>query len=60
MDKLIVSKGNGRNYYGYGFEANPIEILKVRGCFYVAVFKHFKLTPVGDALSKETFTLVEK
>lgn len=64
MDKkLIVSKGNGKNYYGFGFEENPIEILKVRGCFYVAKLKErwekFLLMPTGDALCEDEFTLVE-
>ena len=62
--KTIVSKGNWRNYYGYGFETNPIEILKVRGCFYVAKLKEWwenlLLMPTGDALKEETFTLIEK
>ena len=36
------------------------EVVKVRGCFYRAKFKHNELTAVGDALKKEEFTLVEK
>ena len=63
MEKQVVSKGNWRNYYGFWFEENPVEILKVRGCFYVAKLKlrweKFMLMPTGDALPKETFTLIE-
>ena len=58
---IIVSKGNGRNYYGYKDEnSSPVEVLKVRGGFHLAVYKHWTLTPVGDALTKESFTIVEK
>ena len=58
---IITSKGNGKNYYGYEDEnSSPVEVLKVRGSFYLAKFKHWKLTPVGDALTKNQFTIVEK
>lgn len=54
----LVSKNNGKNYYGYK-DGNILEVVKVRGCFYQAKYKHWTLTPVGDALRKEEFTLVE-
>lgn len=57
----IVSKGNGKNFYGFfEWKETPEEVLKVRGCFYLAKVKHNVLTPVGNALSKDTFTIVEK
>lgn len=55
----IVSKGNGKNYYGL-IDDKVFEVVKVRGCFYQAKFKHNELTPVGDAFKKDEFILVEK
>lgn len=39
MVKLITSKGNGYNYYGYSEErAEPVEVIKVRGRYYLAKY----------------------
>lgn len=55
----IWSKGNWRNYY-WMLNDEVFEVVKVRGCFYRAKFKHNELTAVWDALKKEEFILVEK
>jgi hypothetical protein len=37
MVKIITSKGNGYNYYGYEAENKPpVEVIKVRGRYYKA------------------------
>ena len=55
----LITKGNGKNYYWYLPDGSIKEYVKVRGCFYPLKYKHWKLTPVGDALTKDQFTLEE-
>ena len=58
---IIVSKGNGKNYYGFEDEnSSPVEVVKIGGGFHLAVYKHWELTPVGNQIPKSQFTLVEK
>lgn len=59
MVKLITSKGNGYNYYGYSEErAEPVEVIKVRGRYYLAKYiMGTWLQPVGAPL--KNFTLIE-
>jgi hypothetical protein len=42
----LVSKGNGKNYYGFEGDKTPIEIVKIKGAFYRTAYKDFKLIPV--------------
>lgn len=57
----IVSKWNGRNYYGFESEDKPpVEIVRVRGYFYRTKYVIGEwLKPIGDALKKSEFNLVE-
>ena len=59
--RKIVSKGNGRNYYWFKAEDEPpVEIVRVRGYFYRTKYVIGEwLKPIGDALKKSEFTLVE-
>lgn len=52
MVKLITSKGNGYNYYGYTEErAEPVEVIKVRGRYYLAKYVMGTwLQPIGAPL----------
>jgi len=56
---IIVSKGNGRNYYWYTDEnKNPVEVVKEGGRFYVAKFvEKFWLTAIWNPLKQ--FTLID-
>jgi hypothetical protein len=53
----LVSKGNGKNYYGF-LNDEILEIVKIKGAFYRTAYKDFKLLPVGDAIPKSHFILV--
>lgn len=59
MVKLITSKGNGYNYYWYSEErADPVEVIKVRGRYYLAKYVTGEwLKPKGAPL--KNFTLIE-
>lgn len=56
----LVSKWNGRNYYGYHPDGSIVEYIKRKGAFYQLKYKHWELTAVWDALQKSDFTLVEE
>jgi hypothetical protein len=56
----IISKWNGKNYYGIDPGGEIHEIVRVRGYFYRTKYVIGEwLKPIGDALKKSEFTLVE-
>ena len=53
----LMSKGNGKNYLWFvGDEI--LEFVKIRGSFYRLKYKNGSLIPVGDALTKNQYTLI--
>jgi hypothetical protein len=55
----LVSKWNGKNFYGFK-KGEIVEIVKVRGAFYRTKYVIGEwLRPIGDALKKSEFTLVD-
>lgn len=60
MDKrLIVSKGDGKNYLGYAPDGSIHNMRKIRGAFYRLALKQSWLLAVGDAIPKSEFILQE-
>jgi len=57
----IISKWNGKNYYGIDPGGEIHEIVRVRGYFYRCKYVIGEwLRPIGDALKKSEFTLEEE
>lgn len=57
----LISKWNGRNYYGIDPWGEIHEIVRVRGYFYRCKYVIGEwLRPIWDALKKSEFTLEEE
>jgi len=60
MKMQLISKWNGKNYYGIESDWSIHEIVRVRGYFYRCKYVIGEwLRPIGDALKKSEFTLQE-
>jgi len=57
--RVIVSKGDGKNYLGFSPDGSIHNMRKIRGAFYRLALKESWLLAVGDAIPKTEFTLVE-
>ena len=57
--RVIVSKGDGKNYLGYAPDGTIHNLRKIRGAFYRIKLKLSWIIPVWDAIPKSQFILQE-
>lgn len=55
----LISKWNGKNFYGVENDGTLVEVIRIRGLFYRTKFVLGEgLRPIGEALKKSEFILV--
>lgn len=55
----LISKGNGKNFYGVENDGTLVEVIRIRGLFYRTKFVLGEgLRPIGEALKKSEFKLI--
>lgn len=52
----LISKGNGKNFYGVENDGTLVEVIRIRGLFYRTRYVLGEgLRPIGEALKKSEF-----